>query len=575
MGADSWLKLQAAKSDGLVSSSLYSNDGGFGFVSDSATSFNEASADAYRADLSVGFGEFFEAIPGRLTLYTQTLGEGYSAPGLTTLTDTQHHGGTFRMQVTDSLQVRAKADNKTQEQGYSANTQELNAAYQVTEQWNVGAGVRKDEREFDGAAAPLTLQQGERTDGVLQVGFDSRATWRAYGFVQDTLSKADEREDNGRLGVGGSYRFTERFRADVEVSDGDLGPGGKVGTNFLYSERTSLYLNYALENERTDNGLHGRRGNLISGMKRRLSDSSSMYVEERYQETDSASGLTHSTGMSLAPNERWNLGTNADIGALVDSRTGAKIDREAGGVRVGYGFESVQFSSAVEYRVDKTQQADLAASERTTWLYRNSFKYQLTPSWRLLGKFNHADSASSLGQFYDGGYTEAVVGYGFRPVEHDRLNALAKYTYFYNVPTTEQTTPQQLAAQFIQKSHIGALDVTYDVTQRWSLGGKYAYRLGQLSLDRESRQFFDNRAHLYIVRTDLTFAGQWEGLLEGRMLEMTDLNEQRSGALVAVYRYFGDHVKAGIGYNFTDFSEDLTDLSFKHEGAFFNIVGAM
>jgi flagellar motor protein MotB len=575
MSAESWLKVQAAKSEGLVSSSLYSDDGGFGFSSDSSMSFNQASGSAYRADLSVGFEEFIDAIPGRITLYTQSLGEGYSAPGLTAATDTQHHGGTLRVQVMDGLQLRAKADKKTQEQGYSVNAQELNVGYEITERWSISAGARKDQREYDGAIVPLNLQQGERTDGVVQVGFDSRSTWRTYGFVQDTLSKSAQREDNARVGLGGSYRFTERFRTDAEVSDGDLGPGGKVGTNFLYSERTTLYLNYALENERTDNGLHGQRGNLISGMKRRLSDSSSMYVEERYQQTDSASGLTHSTGMSLAPNERWNFGTNTDIGTLVDSRTGAKIEREAGGVRVGYGFDSVQVSSAVEYRLDKTRQPDQALAERTTWLYRNSFKYQLTPDWRLLGKFNHADSSSSLGQFYDGGYTEAVIGYGYRPVAHDRLNALAKYTYFYNVPTTEQVTPQNLSAQFIQKSHIGALDLTYDVTDRWSVGGKYAYRLGQVSLDREAREFFDNRAQLYIVRTDVTFGGNWEGLVEGRMLDMPDLNEQRSGALVAMYRYVGNHVKVGVGYNFTDFSEDLTDLSFKHEGAFFNIVGAM
>lgn len=575
MSSDSWLKVQGAKSEGLVSSSLYSNDGGFGFVSDSATTFNEASANAYRADLSVGFEDFIDTLPGRITLYTQTLGEGYSAPGLTTLADTKHHGGTLRVQVTEQLQVRAKADKKAQEQGYTVNAQELNVGYQLTDHWNISSGVRKDEREFEGALVPVSLQQGERTDGVLQLGFDSRSTWRAYGFAQDTLSRSVEREANGRVGVGGSYRFTERFRADVEVSDGDLGPGGKVGTNFLYSERTSLYLNYALENERTDNGLQGRRGNLISGMKRRLSDSSSMYVEERYQDTESSSGLTHSTGMTLAPNDRWNFGTNTDIGTLVDSRTGAKIDREAGGARIGYGFDSVQISSAVEYRLDKTRQPDQTLAERTTWLYRNSFKYQLTPSWRLLGKFNHADSTSSLGQFYDGGYTEAVMGYGYRPVEHDRLNMLAKYTYFYNVPTTEQVTPQYVAAQFIQKSHIGALDLTYDLTQRWSVGGKYAYRLGQVSLDRESPEFFDNCAQLYILRTDLTFARHWEGLIEGRMLDMTDLNEQRSGALVALYRYVGNHVKVGVGYNFTDFSEDLTDLSFEHQGAFFNIVGAM
>jgi hypothetical protein len=56
---------------------------------------------------------------------------------------------------------------------------------------------------------------------------------------------------------------------------------------------------------------------------------------------------------------------------------------------------------------------------------------------------------------------------------------------------------------------------------------------------------------------------------------MLDLNEQRSGALVAVYRYVGKHFKVGAGYNFTDFSEDLTDLSFRSEGVFINMIGSM
>ncbi len=575
MTADSWLKVQGGRSEGLVSSAMYSDDGGFGFVSSDTTSFASASADAYRADLSVGFGDVWAGMPGRLTVYSQSLGAGYSAPGLGTLTDVEHTGGTFRMQLFERLDVRAKADKREQERGLFSDTQELNLGYKITDRWSVSTGARKDEREYTGPLIPLNREQGERTDGVLQVGFDSGASWRAYAFGQNTLSKSEERPDNDRYGTGGSYRLTERFRIDAEVSDGDLGPGGRLGTNYLFSERTTLYLNYALENERTDNGLRGgRRGNLISGMKRRLSDSSSMFVEERYQETDSMSGLTHATGMTLAPNERWNFGANTDIGTLTDELTGSKIDREAGGIRMGYGFQAVQLSSAVEYRLDKTQQPDAATSERTTWLFRNSFKFQLNPDWRVVGKYNHAKSESSLGQFYDGGYTEAVLGYGFRPVAHDRLNALAKYTYFYNVPTTEQVTPTNSMAQFVQKSHVAALDLTYDLTDMWSIGGKYAYRLGQISLDREQPQFFDNRASLYILRTDLKFGG-WEGLLEGRMLDMTDLNEQRSGALVAVYRYVGKHFKIGAGYNFTDFSEDLTDLSFRSEGVFINMIGSM
>ncbi|HEY7638569.1 MAG TPA: OmpA family protein, partial [Steroidobacteraceae bacterium] len=442
MSADSWLKVQGGRSEGMVSSALYSDDGGFGFVTPDTTGFDSASADAYRADLSIGFSDLFEGMPGRLTVYSQSLGAGYSAPGMGSLSDVENSGGTFGMRLFERFDVRAKADKRDQVLGLSSDTQELNLGYQITERWNVSAGARKDEREYTGPIVPLNREQGERTDGVLQVGYDSGASWRAYAFGQNTLSKSEERPDNDRYGTGGSYRLTDRFRIDAEVSDGDLGPGGKLGTNYLFSERTTLYLNYALENERTDNGLRGgRRGNLISGMKRRLSDSSSMFVEERYQETDDMSGLTHATGMTLAPNERWNFGANTDIGTLTDELTGAKIDREAGGIRMGYGFQAVQLSSAVEYRLDKTEQADAATSERTTWLFRNSFKFQLNPDWRVVGKYNHARSESSLGQFYDGGYTEAVIGYGYRPVANDRLNALAKYTYFYNVPTTEQVTP--------------------------------------------------------------------------------------------------------------------------------------
>ena len=59
------------------------------------------------------------------------------------------------------------------------------------------------------------------------------------------------------------------------------------------------------------------------------------------------------------------------------------------------------------------------------------------------------------------------------------------------------------------------------------------------------------------------------------MLDLRDISQQRRGGLAAIYRYIGKNMKVGAGYNFTDFSEDLTDLSFEHQGAFFNIVGAL
>jgi flagellar motor protein MotB len=574
--ANSWFKVQAGRSTGLLSPSLQSNDGGFGFQGPDDQSFSSSKAGAYRADVSVGLSDFIKGHDGRFAFYTQRLDAGYSAPGQMTIKDTEQYGGMFKMPVTSRVSLMGKGDQKTEDQGLETRAMELDLGYKLTPRWSFSAGVRNDTRKDNSPVVPLTQEQGERTDAVAQVKFSPSDTWSAYGFAQDTVATSGGRPANSRIGVGGSYRLTKRFRIDGEGSDGDLGPGGKIGTTYLYSERTSLYLNYSLENERTDNAqlVHsGSWGNLVSGVKTRLSDSSSVYLEERYQNGASQSGLTHATGINLVTKERWNFGSSAEFGKLFDSQTGAATNRKAAGIHMGYGLDKIQFSSAIEFRRDDAEQPNLTHTIQTVLLLRNNFKYQLTPSWRLIGKLDHSISDSSLGDFYAGGYTQAVVGYAYRPVHNDRLNALVKYTYFYNVPTTDQLGLQNTATEFLQKSHIAALDLTYDVTANWSVGGKYAYRLGEASLDRVQPSFFDNAAQLAVLRVDWRFLKQWDSLAEVRTLDLPDINQRRRGVLAAIYHHIGKNLKAGVGYNFTDFSDELTDLKYNHRGVFVNLIG--
>jgi flagellar motor protein MotB len=574
--ANSWLKLQAGRTTGLLSPSLQSNDGGFGFLGPDDTSFTNSKAGAYRADVSVGLSDFIKGHDGRFAFYTQRLDAGYSAPGQMTIKDTEQYGGMFKMPVSSRLTLMAKADQRTEDQGLDTRAMELDLSYRVTNRWSFSAGVRDDMRKDNSPVVPLTQEQGERTDTVAQIKYSPSDTWSAYVFGQDTVAASGGRPDNSRAGLGGSYRLTKRFRIDGEASDGDLGPGGKIGTSFLYSERTSLYLNYSLENERTDNDqlVHsGSWGSLVSGVKTRLGDSSSVYLEERYQTAASQSGLTHATGINLVTKERWNFGGSGEFGNLFDSQTGAEIKRKAAGIHMGYGLDKIQFSSAVEFRRDDAEQPDLSHIVQTVLLLRNNFKYQLTPSWRLLGKLDYSISNSTLGDFSTGGYTEGVVGYAYRPVRNDRLNALVKYTYFYNVPTIDQLGAQNTATQFLQKSHIAALDVTYDLTANWSVGGKYAYRLGEASLDLVQPTFFDNTAQLSVLRVDYRFLKQWDTLAEVRQLGLPDLNQRRRGVLTAIYHHISKNLKAGVGYNFTDFSDELTDLKYNHRGIFVNLIG--
>ncbi|WP_455221512.1 OmpA family protein [Kaarinaea lacus] len=571
--AGTWLKLEQSTSQGPVSSTLLSNDGGFEFNEIALPAGTDVKAKGQRVDASLRLQDFFSGLKGTFSFYNQQLDAGYAAPGLIANTDTTNTGGMLQIPIIESVDVKLKADSMDQENALKTEAYELNVDYLLNKHWSFGLGWREDKRTDNSPVVPLTQQQGDRSDAALRATYNSRENWLAYGYVQDTIDVSGNREDNGRVGVGGDYRFTDRFKLDGELSSGDLGTALRLGSNYQMTDATDLYTSYVLEDERTDNGVKARKGNLASGFKTRYSDSASIYMEERYTHGDVPTGLTHAMGFDLVINDRLNFGGDIDVGSLFNNITGAEIKRKAAGIRVGYKFSKLTYAGALEYRIDETEQADTTFAERTTWLVKNSLKYQVSANWRLIGKLNHSQSESSLGDFYDGNFTEAVLGYAFRPVSNDALNALFKYTYFYNMPTTDQVTPNNSAAQYIQKSHILSVDAMYDITRTWTLGGKYAQRIGKLSLDRENPQFFDSGASLYILRADWHFTHRWDALVEGRLLDVPDAQDSRSGFLTAIYRQFNSHIKAGVGYNFTDFSDDLTDLDYDSHGVFINAIG--
>jgi lipopolysaccharide assembly outer membrane protein LptD (OstA) len=479
----------------------------------------------------------------------------------------------LKTSITDRVDLRAKMDKKSQELSLETSALEVNADYRLSEHWKLSSGVRKDSRTDHSPVVPPTQVQGDRTDVVVRAGYDSLGKWAAYGYVQDTASTTGNREQNGRIGAGGAYRFSDRFRMSGELSSGDLGVGARLGTDYLLSDKTTTYLNYALENERTDNGVLANKGSVTAGAKSHYSDTTSIFGEERYTHGDVPVGLLHSAGVEYKPNERWNFSTHVDAGTLRDNLTGAKMERSGFAVSGGYGFDAIKVATLFEYRRDQVQSpTDLSFSNRKNFLTKNSLKYQISPNWRLIGRLNYSKSDSSLGEFYGGSYTEAVMGYGYRPVDNDRLNALVKYTYFYNLPSSGQELVPNTAASYIQKSHIVSVDAIYDLSARWSVGGKYARRMGQVSQDRVNPVFFDSTADLYIARADWHVLREWDLALEGRVLSVEQAKDTRRGALVALYRHLSNNIKLGAGWNFTDFSDDLTNLSYTHYGAFLNLV---
>ncbi|WP_226702046.1 OmpA family protein [Microbulbifer elongatus] len=592
--AGTWMKMEVAESQGNTLDSLSSLDGGYSFNQggfenslDQSAFDPNAKAGASKFEASMQVGDFFEGARGSATVYAQQRDAGFSAPGQLANRETEQYGAAVNVPIGERFDVGLKTDTSEQQQGLQTEATDVELGYRLSERWRLAAAARSDSREDLSPVVPITQKQGERTDVAVQASYDSGTDWSAFGFVQRTAELSGNRDENNRVGFGGAYRVSDRLTLDSELSGGDTGTAARLGTDFLVTDRTNLYLNYTLDNERTDTGVRARKGNLNSGFRSRFSDTTSIYGEERYTHGDVSTGLTHALGVDLAPSDKWNYGTSLEAGTLEDPRTGAETERRAMGASMGFNDGDLRLSSAVEYRVDNMQALsgtgtddDLQSvleNERKTWLLKNTLSYQINPDWRLVGKLNYSDSQSSQGQFYDGKFTEGVMGYAYRPVYNDRWNTLLKYTYFYNVPTTDQvlvtSNSTSSAIEFVQKSHIFSVDTNYDLTQRWTIGAKYAHRLGQLSMERDNPEFFDSTANLYVLRADWHFVNKWDLLIEGRLLDLPDAGDRKSGALLALYRQMGRNFKAGIGYNFTDFSDDLTDLDYDSQGVFINMVG--
>ncbi len=168
-----------------------------------------------------------------------------------------------------------------------------------------------------------------------------------------------------------------------------------------------------------------------------------------------------------------------------------------------------------------------------------------------------------------------MTGAAYRPINNDRWNTLFKYTNFYNLPSPGQLSPSGFTADYAQRSQVLSVDTIYDVKPWLSLGAKYAFRIGELKDSKVDGQWFSSRADLMILRADWHFVKEWDAVLELRNLRATEAQDSRAGVLMAIYRHMAEGVKAGVGYNFTNYSDDLTNLSYRSRGFFVNVIGTM
>ncbi len=557
-GRGTYLKMEQTRTEATAAPVFYSDNGGLSFIRRNpyeGRRSGTASAVEARANLRELGWTMQDWSVGA---WWRDVDAGFSVARQDTGLPMQEYGAEFLGYLTDDFSLYGR--HTRTEQGDLALEQS-----QLTAEWRLG-----NDGQLTGELRRVREEQElQSVDALLAaIGYRQRfgSSWELYGTGQVTLDDdGGAYEKNDLLTLGARYLFGDRSSVGAEVSGGSRGHGAKVDGEYRMAPDHSLYGSYSYSTDRTgtdplfDTGL---QSGWTLGQRWRLSNQVNVYNESQYlkdRRQDSA-GIVHTFGMDFYPAQGWNLGFTIMDGEL--ESTVGRVDRRAYSVSGGRTDAVAQWNSKLEYRRDS------GAEQREQWVTTNRLLYKLNEDWRFALRANYADTEDRIDRLADAKLVETNMGFAWRPHDNTRWAGFGKFTYLYDVASLGQ----EGGNLYDQRSQILSLEGIRQLGARWEVAGKLASRWGDYRTGRGEGAWLDSRADFAALQLRYRLFAQWEGLAEHRWLKVRD-GGVRKGWLVGVDRRVGENFKVGVGYNFTEFSDDMTELKYDQKGFFLNMAG--
>ena len=557
------IRLEAAQSKDQGTATLRSLDGGFSFTT-LPNSRAGTTARAGRLDVDTQFET--ETLKNGVARLTARHREGgFSGPGQQTDEDISDLTAQVSADVGERLGLGLKVD-ATDAPSQTVTAVEGNVSYRLREAHTISIGVKADDVTTNTASASPSLStSGRRVDGQLRYDYEPLdANWSGFAFGQTTLDRSGGRVSNNRFGLGGEWNLNDRLTLGGEVSNGDGGLAARITGSWAVDDRSRVYTSYELSNDRESSTRVGQIGQFTLGGETRLSDRLSLLAEQTYQHGDGPRGRTNLVGLDYAPNDSWVLGSKIEVGDLTDPVSG-DLDRRSVSFSSDYHADDYRYSGVLEYRLDR------ASGKRNSWTTRHSVSYDATDDWTLLSRLDYQLS-SDTAVVQDTEFAEFILGAAYRPTQNDRWNALFRYQYLYDSGAAGQLSSNNAALDYAQRSHVLSADVTYQISPKLALGGKIGGRIGEIRDLTTNGPWVKSDAMLGIIRADYRMTSTWDMLGEYRVLWSDTGQNSTQGGLIAIYKRFKENVKLGLGYNATDFSDDLTNQGYHARGWFANLL---
>lgn len=564
-GRGTYLKVEHGQSESTSVPIFFSDNGGLSFTQLTSNAPRDGKATSVEA--RINFKE--QGLTNNewsAGAWWRNLDAGYSSSRTDYFgQDITEYGAEVLGEIKPDLTLYTK--HSQAERGQEALTQN-----QVTTEWRF-----KDEKTLTAEVKRVDEERlnGDAAGTLAAIKYSQRLTpsLELYGIGQATIDKEGLYENNDALTLGGRYLFGDQSSLSASATQGSRGDSATVSGEYQLTPEHSLYGAYTLATDTTQYDSLFNNSNQAGwtlGQRWRLTQKTNLYNESQYlKDPHNGNALVHTFGMDFYPADNWNLGYSLQHGDL--DATSGEVKRKAISVYGGRTTAYTNWQSKLEWREDS------GSEERTQWVTTNTLRHKINDSWTLAAKANYSETKDHLNSEAGAKFAESSLGFAYRPWNDSRWGVFGRYTYVYDLSSLGQVGNDETnitsSSYYDQQAHVVSLEGVYRWNHRFETALKVADRVGKVRMGRDQGQWFDSDTTFTAVQARYEVINNWHALGEYRWLNVQDSGDKQ-GFLVGIDKDITKNFRVGVGYNFTEFSGDLTRVDdFKNKGWFLNFVG--
>ncbi len=428
--------------------------------------------------------------------------------------------------------------------------------------WLAQAEYRQQRPEISTSNLIPTLLSEQRYDHLVVGKLGYHINEKLLGYVKTQASIGNK--PNNQFGGGLRYEIMPGFFGYLEQMIGNIGDSVYLGFEQSHPEGGRSYASI----RRSTRGIGSEPVSTVIGSSFPISQKSRIYSERDYSTYSGREGYSDGTGLEGALSEALHLNYDLKFERRHITVPGVSNTINVASGALAFSNHRIKAGTRLEIRRDYNE------LKLWQWVSRNYVEYKYTEGLTLSTRFDYGKTILNDPHGIPADFAEFTTGFAYRPVEHDQLNILSRYTYTRNLANDIQfSTDLFTGIPSDERAHIIAVDFAYDLFKALGIVQKLAVKRG-IFTTADSGPLIMNY-FLFADRLNFHVTRKWDVALEYRgLFQWGGADALRHGALVEVDREFYEYVRLGAGYNFTDFDDDLRKTNnFSSHGPFVRLSG--